>query len=103
MPRGGKREGAGRPRGSRSAATNEQIATLSDMAKEHSSTALQTLVAIAQRGVSEAARVTAANAILDRAYGRPQQAVDVTSAGEKVEMPTKIELVAPGTHGDGED
>lgn len=80
MARGGKREGAGRPKGSRSAANKEQIANLSDMAKMHTETALDALVQIAQFGESEAARVSASVAILDRGYGKPQQAVDHTSS-----------------------
>lgn len=78
MARGGKREGAGRPMGGRSAATRDQIAGISDLAKMHSADALNALVAIATGGESEAARVSAANAILDRAYGKPQQAVALT-------------------------
>lgn len=75
MPRGGKREGAGRPKGGRSAATKDQIANISEMARMHSETALDALVQIAQCGESESARVSAASAILDRAYGKPQQAI----------------------------
>ena len=78
MPRGGKREGAGRPKGGRSAATKDQIANISDMAKMHSQTALDALVEIATAGKSEAARVSASTAILDRAFGKPQQAVSLT-------------------------
>lgn len=75
MPRGGKREGAGRPKGSRSAATKDQIAGISDLAKEHSRAAIEALVEVMTQGESEAARVSAANAILDRGYGKPQQSI----------------------------
>jgi hypothetical protein len=80
MPRGGKREGAGRPKGSRNVATKQLIANLSELAREHTQTALDALVQIAKSGDSEAARVSAATAILDRGYGRPQQSVDHTSS-----------------------
>jgi len=80
MPRGGKREGAGRPKGTRSAATKNQIASLSDLAKMHTETALKALVEIAGEGVSESARVSAATALLDRGYGKPMQTVDNTSS-----------------------
>lgn len=46
---------------------------LSDLAREHTSTAIKSLAAIAEKGVSEIARVGAATALLDRAYGRPRQ------------------------------
>ncbi len=75
---GGKRAGAGRKPGSVSKAKKD----LADMAKGHAETALKTLVQIAEKGDSEAARVSAANAILDRAYGRPFQAT-VTATVEQ--------------------
>lgn len=73
MPRGGKRLGAGRKTGAVSIAKRN----LSEMAKDHGAAALQTLADIARDGESEAARVSAAVAILDRAYGKPVQSVEV--------------------------
>jgi len=102
MPRGGKREGAGRPKGSRSAATSEQIATISELARMHADMAVTALAQIAQSGESEAARVSAANALLDRAFGKPQQAMDHTSSDGTMTPPNRVELVAPG-HDDSED
>lgn len=76
MPsRGGKREGAGRPKGARDAATAEQGATIADLARAHTDVALSALVYIATAGESEAARVAAANALLDRGYGKASQPV----------------------------
>jgi hypothetical protein len=72
---GGKRLGAGRPKGSRDRATAAQGAALSELARQHTATALKTLVTIATTGQSEAARISAATAILDRGYGRPPQAL----------------------------
>lgn len=72
--RGGARPGAGRKPGKVSKAKRE----LMEMAKDHAPAALETLVQIAQGGESEAARVSAANAILDRGYGRPPQSMEVT-------------------------
>ena len=77
--RGGKRPGAGRPKGSRSAATVQQQATISDLAKQHCPDALKALLEIVQGGESESARVSAANSILDRGYGKPVQALDHSS------------------------
>ena len=74
VKRGGKREGAGRKKGSQSRATREQKATLSDLAKAHTEIALKALVSVATKSESDSARVAAANAILDRGYGKPTQA-----------------------------
>lgn len=104
MARGGKREGAGRPKGSRSAATKDQIAGIADLAKEHTDQALAALVEIMTGGESEAARVSAANSILDRGYGKPQQTVDNTSSdGSMSPKPTRVEFIAPNVDDDRED
>lgn len=76
MARGGKRPGAGRPKGSRDTATVEQKATLEELARSHTPLAMQTLADVAQKSESDAARVSAAQAILDRGYGKPRQAVE---------------------------
>ncbi len=70
--------GAGRPKGAKDKLTREAGATISEMAREYTSDALMALVAIAQRGESEAARISAANALLDRGYGKAPQAVEHT-------------------------
>lgn len=74
--RGGKRPGAGRRQGSGNRATKEHKATLSDLARTHTAVALKALVTVATKGESESARVAAANALLDRAYGKPRQSVE---------------------------
>jgi len=57
------------------------------MAKEHAEAALETLRDVLQHGDSESARVTAAIAILDRAYGKPPQSMELTGAdGGPVEV-----------------
>ena len=53
MPRGGKRNGSGRPKGARNKAT----ADLQDAAREYTPQALETLRSICADGESEAARV----------------------------------------------
>jgi len=72
--RGGKRSGAGRPAGSPNRATVDMKARLSELARTHSLTAIETLATIAESGTSETARIAAACAILDRGYGRPREA-----------------------------
>ncbi|WLS01731.1 hypothetical protein [Shinella oryzae] len=91
MAHGGKREGAGRKAG----AVTQAKKDLAEMAKEHAEKALGVLVQIAQGGESEAARVSAANAILDRAYGKPPQALDHKSSdGSMTPGPATIQIVA---------
>ena len=74
MPRGGSRSGAGRPAGSENTDTAAARRALSELASGHIEVALGALADIAANGQSEAARVSAACAILDRTYGRPRQA-----------------------------
>lgn len=74
--RGGKRPGAGRKPGKVGAAKR----ALSDMAKDHAEAAIKTLADIhADKEAPPAARVSAATAILDRAFGKPPQALEHTS------------------------
>lgn len=80
MPRGGKRTGAGRPAGSRDSATVEQKVTLQELARQHTDLAIGVYVKVATEGESESARVAAASAILDRGYGKPSQAMELTGA-----------------------
>jgi len=63
MARGGSRPGAGRKKGKVSEAKRE----LAEMAKEHAEDALLTLVEISKGNTA---------AILDRAYGKPTQALE---------------------------
>jgi hypothetical protein len=76
--RGGKRPGAGRPKGAKDRATVAAGATIAELARAKTDLALAALISVAKSGESEAARVSAANAILDRGYGRPPQAVQHT-------------------------
>src|SRR5215211_1598991 len=46
-----------------------------DLARRHTETAISTLVEIAENGEHEAARVSAATALLDRGWGRPTQPI----------------------------
>ena len=79
--RGGKRSGAGRKPGSLSRATKEQKATLSDLAKQYTAVALEALVSVLNKAeASDSARVAAATAILDRAYGKPAQSLELAGA-----------------------
>src|SRR4030088_2714237 len=51
------------------------VADIRDLARQHSGTAVNTLVHIAENGKQESARVAAASALLDRGWGRPTQPI----------------------------
>lgn len=73
--RGGRRPGAGRKPGRVGTAKRH----LSDMAKDHAKAALATLVDVhSDKQAPPSARVTAATAILDRAYGKPSQSHELS-------------------------
>lgn len=62
------------------------VARVRDLAREHTETAIDVLVQIATSGESEAARVSAASAILDRGYGKPTQPIDGDGEGGPVPL-----------------
>lgn len=93
MARGGKRDGAGRPAGSPNKHTAERRAALADLVGGHVQTAIAALSDIAKDGQSEAARVSASVAILDRVYGRPGQSVSVDWT-DATERPTEVVISA---------
>ena len=75
---GGRRPGAGRKPGAVAKAKRD----LADMAKGYAPEALKTLATIMMKGENEAARVSAANSILDRGYGKPFQAVRLSGPND---------------------
>ena len=89
--RGGYREGAGRPAGATNKSSPEQSQRLSELAKTYTEEALETLVDVARNGRTDAARVSAANALLDRAFGRP---IIQSHEGPVDSNPHIIELIA---------
>jgi hypothetical protein len=102
--RGGKRPGAGRPKGSRDAATVEQKATLEELARSHTETALNVLVSVAEGSESDSARVSAATALLDRGYGKPRQSLEVAGdPNNPLEVINRIERVIIGAPQDTAD
>jgi hypothetical protein len=81
MSRGGSRPGAGRPTGSQNADTAAMRSALSGLLEGEVQGAIEALVDIAKNGKSEAARVSAACAILDRTHGRPRPSPDAAPSG----------------------
>jgi hypothetical protein len=73
MALGGKRPGAGRKKG----VPNKATADVKAAAQKYTSKAVKVLATIMEdKDQAGAARVAAANAILDRGYGKPTQAVN---------------------------
>ncbi len=83
--------GAGRPKGVKDRSTIAQRATLSELARRYTKTALKTLVDVCTGGQSEAARVSAATALLDRGYGKPAQEITGTvDVGDRSQRLTQV-------------
>jgi hypothetical protein len=76
-----RRTGVGRKAVARKRASADQLAEMAGLAQGHVAAAVKTLAEIASNGQSEASRVSAAIALLDRGYGRPAQAVDRAHSG----------------------
>lgn len=95
MARGGKRTGAGRPKG----VVNKATADIREAAQQYTELALAVLVDVATNGDSAAAKVAAANSLLDRGHGKPRQAVDATVDGE-LGLVVNIKRYTPETDGD---
>lgn len=88
----------GERRGGRKKGTpNKATRNIKEAAREYTEQALQTLVQIALSGESEAVRVSAANAILDRGYGKPSTVIAGDEDGGAIRTITEIVLrgVAP--------
>lgn len=84
---GGRRPGAGRPKGRK----NDLTLQIEAAAQKHGKDAIAALVKIAKHGESEAARIAAATAILDRGFGKPRQAVE-HSGPDKGPIPMNVWL-----------
>jgi hypothetical protein len=72
-----------------------------ELARQHTGTALRTLIEIAERGENESARVAAANAILDRGYGKAAVPVVPADLPEVITINFGTELRPPDGVGNG--
>ena len=93
MRHGGKRAGAGRPIGSTSLASPEQRQEIARLARDYSKEALTILLDVAAHSTSDAARVSASVAILDRGYGKPGTAA-LHDGTATVEHPSVVRIIA---------
>lgn len=88
--RGGKREGAGRPKG----VPNKATVVIKDAAREYTEKALETLAKVmVDVEQPAAARVSAANALLDRGYGKPSAVIAGDEDGGPIKTVSEIRLV----------
>jgi hypothetical protein len=55
-----------------------EIGDVRELARSHTAESVETLATIMRSGKSEVARITAATSLLDRGWGRPVQALDVS-------------------------
>lgn len=77
--KGGVRNGSGRPKG----ALNKVGLGLREAAQQYTQKAIDTLVEImTDTEATPAVRVSSANSLLDRAYGRPSQSIEVKDNNE---------------------
>jgi hypothetical protein len=73
----------------------KEIGHVRDLARKHTSEAITVLVSIMNNEEEKAAaRVAAAKELLERGYGRSQQEVDITTAGQTLQSGV---LVVPAT------
>lgn len=71
------------------------VSEVQALAREHTMVAIETLSTImCDENAPAAARVSAANAILDRGYGRPPQTIDAAVTSKPLEEMTDEELMA---------
>jgi hypothetical protein len=78
--------------GGREAGTpNKATASIREAAQQYTETAIQTLVEVmSDETAPHAARVAAANSLLDRGHGKPRQELDVDHKGELTHLIVKF-------------
>lgn len=83
------RKGGGRPKG----VPNKTTVALKDAARQYTTEALEALVKVLREGESESARIQAANAILDRGYGKPSTILAGDEDGGAIRAIHEIRIV----------
>ncbi|BAH98978.1 hypothetical protein WSS15_03310 [Acetobacter pasteurianus] len=83
----GRKTGTPKTGGRQKGTPNKATREIKEIAQAYTDTAIATLAFIAENGESEAARVSAANSILDRAYGKPRLALEHSGPdGQAIEV-----------------
>lgn len=88
----------GERRGGRKKGTpNKATASIKEAARAYTQEALLALVGVVRGGedIPAAARVSAANALLDRGYGKPTQPISGDDEAAAIKLVTQIRLVGP--------
>ena len=67
---------------------------LGEIARTHTELAIKTLVEVAINGRTDAGRVSAANSLIDRGYGKPRMSQEIEIENLR---PLRIELMAAGS------
>jgi hypothetical protein len=82
----------------------KELQGILELARQHAPAAMDTLLHVAKHGQSEAARVSAAIALLDRGFGKPNQSLDasITRLTRRADEMTDDELAAIAAGG-GDD
>ena len=93
---GGRRRGAGRPRGAVGRRGRVLHMSLASLARKYTEDAITTLATIMEdKGEPASARIRAATKLLNRGYGPPPQSIEVlTPSSEIPEFPTPEETYA---------
>lgn len=68
-------------------------AELRELAQAAAPRAIEIALELMETATNERVRLAAAEVLLDRGYGKPAQAVDVTSAGEQIQPIRLVEVV----------
>jgi hypothetical protein len=79
--------------GNRAGRPKRQIANLGLEGRRWANLALSTLVQVCQNGKPDRDHVAAANALLDRGFGRPVQSVDLIMLGKRITELSDAELI----------
>ena len=85
----------GRPKGSKNKVTKRIGKTLSSLAREYAIEAVETIVTVMQDpATAPRAKITAANILLDRGFGKPAQRLELDD--KPPELADALRLVQPG-------
>jgi hypothetical protein len=76
------------------------VAEVRELARLHAPEAIAALVEIMTEGKSEAARVSAAVALLDRGYGKPAQTIDAPVKSVREMTDAELMAIAAGLDDD---
>ena len=81
---GGRKKGTPKTGGRQKGTPNKITTDVRELARQYAPEALAELAKLSTGAENENVRVAASNAILDRAWGKPAQAVEVTSDPDQI-------------------